>query len=122
MKTKKPSIEKVMRALKRHFRRVGQQTVYAVLLMVNAFRQKETPGWAKRVIVGTLGYFLAPIDAVPDLSPIIGFTDDFGVVAFGLVTIASYITDDVRIRSRQQVKSFFGEIDLEAMQSVDSRL
>ena len=122
MKFKKVSISKVMDTLTRHFLVIGQQTAYAVLLMVNSFLKRGTPLWAKRIIVGTLGYFLAPVDAIPDLTPVIGFTDDLGVLSFGLVTIASYINDDVRIKSRQQVKRMFGMIDLQAVKAVDERL
>ena len=119
---KKVTLGNALKFVRRHSRRIGQQTVYAVLLLVNSFGQKETPAWAKRIIVGLIGYLLAPFDAIPDLSPIVGFTDDFGVLTFGLVTIAAYITDDVRINSRKQVKTLFGELDLEAMQAVDAHL
>ena len=65
----------------------GVKTVYAALLLFFAYRRKETPTWAKSIILGTLGYFLAPFDALPDLTPIIGYTDDLGVLSFGLATI-----------------------------------
>ena len=122
MKSKKVSIGKVMRLINRRFQAAGQQTIYAILLLVNTFKRRTTPLFAKRIIIGILGYFIAPIDAIPDLTPIIGFTDDLGVVFFSVVTIASYITDDIRIESRQQVKRLFGELDLEAVQVVDAKL
>jgi uncharacterized membrane protein YkvA (DUF1232 family) len=122
MRLKNITIGKVLKYLGRAFRRMGQQAVYSVMLMVYAYRSKEAPAWAKRIIIGTLGYVLTPIDAVPDLSPLIGYTDDIGVLTFGLVTIASYINDEVRISARRDVKKLFGEIDLASIQEVDSRL
>ena len=112
----------VWRGAIRHFRNMGQQTVYASMLMVQAFRRRETPLWAKNIIVGSLGYLLAPFDAVPDLAPILGYTDDLGVLSFGLVTIASYIDDDVRIEARKRVKSLFGKLDIGSLQAVDAKL
>jgi hypothetical protein len=43
---------------------------------------RKRQAWAKNIILGTLGYLLAPFDAIPDLSPIIGYTDDIGVLSF----------------------------------------
>lgn len=101
---------------------MGQQTVYSVMLMVYAFRRKGIPMYAKNIIIGALGYLLAPFDALPDFTPVLGFTDDFGVLSFALVTVAAYINDDVRIQARKSVKSLFGEIDLEKLRVVDARL
>lgn len=122
MKMKKESLSSVIKKIGRFFSVMGQQVVYAVLLMVHAFRRKDAPGWAKRIIIGALGYVLTPIDAIPDLTPLIGYTDDLGVLSFGLVAIASYINLDVRIEARRGVKSLFGEIDLESLNEVDGKL
>ena len=101
---------------------IGQKVAYSVLLMVFAFRRKDTPRWARNIIIGSLAYFLSPFDSIPDLTPILGYTDDFGVLSFGLVTIASYINDDVRIEARKIMKKIFGELDFKSIHCVDSKL
>ncbi len=103
-------------------KRAGQKAVYMVLLMFFAYRRKDTPTWAKNIVLGTLGYFLAPIDALPDLTPIIGYTDDLGVLSFGLVTIAGYVNDEVRTRSKEKLKSWFGEFDVAMLAEVDKKI
>lgn len=103
-------------------KQAGIKTVYSSLLLFYAYRRKETPPWAKNIIFGTLGYFLAPIDAIPDLSPIIGYTDDIGVLSFGLVTIASYINQEVRENARERLKKWFGEYDPKAIEEVEKTL
>jgi len=35
----------------------------------------------KTIIVGALVYFIVPIDAIPDIAPLIGYMDDLGVIA-----------------------------------------
>jgi uncharacterized membrane protein YkvA (DUF1232 family) len=55
---------------------------------------KATPAWVKALIVGALGYFICPVDAVPDVAPIIGWLDDAGVIAGALVIISAYIRDE----------------------------
>lgn len=122
MELKKLNTRKLFNRIGRHFRLMGQQTVYAVLLMFYAYRKKETPAWAKRIIVGTLGYVLMPFDGVPDLSPLVGYTDDFGVLTFGLVTIASHINSEVRIEARKQMASIFGSVDINELKVVDQKL
>jgi uncharacterized membrane protein YkvA (DUF1232 family) len=34
----------------------------------------------KAIVVGALVYFIAPIDAIPDIAPLVGYMDDLGVV------------------------------------------
>src|SRR5574344_920364 len=51
------------------------------LSMYYCFRDEETPLWVKTSIVGALGYFICPIDAIPDAIPIVGWLDDAGVIS-----------------------------------------
>ncbi|MEY3052598.1 MAG: hypothetical protein RLY31_2383 [Bacteroidota bacterium] len=96
------------RKMSRYFRTAGQKTVHSALLLYYAYRRKETPQWAKNVILGVLGYFLAPIDALPDISPFVGYTDDLGVLTLGLATIACYINDEVRRSADAKSAEWFG--------------
>jgi uncharacterized membrane protein YkvA (DUF1232 family) len=112
----------LLNKMKRYARQAGMKAVYSVLLMYYAFRRKETPYWARHIITGVLGYFIAPIDALPDLTPIIGFTDDLGMLSFGLVMIAAYVNDEVRIQARTKLRDWFGELDLQELQEIDSKL
>lgn len=106
----------------RYAKQVGMQAIYSVLLLYHAFRRKETPAWAKRIITGILAYFVSPIDLIPDLTPFIGFTDDIGLIGFGLVMIASYVNDDVRKKSREQLKKWFGDYDEKELDAIDDKL
>lgn len=113
---------KLLEKLQRYAKQAGLKVVYSVLLMFYAFRRKETPAWARHIIIGVLGYFISPIDAIPDLSPIIGYTDDLGMLSFGLVTIAAYVNDDVRVQARKKLRDWFGEFRLEELEEVDKQL
>jgi len=108
--------------LRHYARKAGLKTVYSALLLFFAYRRRDTPLWAKNIILGTLGYFLAPIDAIPDLTPVLGYTDDLGVLAFGLVTIAAYVDDQVRVKARKQLSKWFGDYDLTELKEVDDQL
>jgi uncharacterized membrane protein YkvA (DUF1232 family) len=74
------------------------------------------------VVLGALGYFLSPIDAIPDLTPFLGYTDDLGVLSFGLVLIAGYINEEVRGSARKQMTKWFGKINENELDEVDDSL
>ncbi len=100
-------------------RQAGAKTVYMALLLFYAYRRSETPGWAKHIVLGALGYLIAPIDALPDLTPLLGYTDDAGVLAFALVVVSSYINDEVKSKSREKLNSWFGAVDTKALDEID---
>lgn len=93
--------------IERWFKKMGVKVVYAALLLFHAYQSKDTPKWAKNVIIGALAYFVSPIDGIPDLTPFLGFTDDMGVLCFGLVTIACYIDKDVREKAKSNLSRIF---------------
>lgn len=39
-------------------------------------------------ILGAIGYVISPVDAIPDVVPLVGLTDDAGVVAALMVTLS----------------------------------
>ncbi len=39
------------------------------------------PWYRKTLVVAALVYFLVPFDAIPDMLPLVGYFDDFGVIA-----------------------------------------
>lgn len=113
---------KLWSKLKNHARQAGLKTVYTSLLLFYAYKRSDTPAWAKRVILGVLGYFISPIDAIPDLTPLIGYTDDIGVLSLGLVMIACYINEEVKTNARTQLDKWFGNYDEDELKQVDEQL
>lgn len=100
----------------------GLKTVYTALLLFYAYRRKETPPWAKRLVLGVLGYFIMPIDVIPDLGFLIGYTDDLGVLSFALVTIAGYVNAEVRANARERLTTWFPAADEAILSEVDEKL
>jgi uncharacterized membrane protein YkvA (DUF1232 family) len=103
-------------------KQAGIQTIYAALLLYYAFKRKETPRWAKNVVIGVLGYFLAPIDGIPDLTPFIGYTDDIGVLIFGLVTISAYVNKEVKDNAKTKLVKWFGNYDTKLLKDVEDKI
>ena len=53
---------------------------------------RDTPLPVKATLVGALAYFVLPVDAIPDVLPVIGFTDDAAVLAAAINLVANHIS------------------------------
>ena len=65
--------------------------------MYYTLQKPATPVWAKTMIIGALGYFISPIDLIPDFIPIAGYTDDLTALVAAIVAVAMYIDEDVKL-------------------------
>ena len=55
----------------------------------------------KLTLFAALGYFVMPFDVLPDLLPVIGFTDDAAVIATAIASVANAIRPDHREKARE---------------------
>lgn len=65
---------------------------------------KQTPRHVQVALMGALAYFVLPFDFVPDMMPVLGFTDDAAVLATAIRLVASHITDDHRAAARAALR------------------
>lgn len=90
-------------------RQAGRDVIEKALWLYYAAERPDTPKWAKATVYGALAYFVLPTDAVPDLLPITGYTDDLAVLALAVATIGIHIDVAVRDRAAQTLTRWFGE-------------
>ncbi len=114
-------IKKFLTFIESRLEVLGVQLVYSALLLYNALIWGQAPTWAKTIILGTLGYLLSPLDTIPDLTPFIGFTDDIGILAMGLVLLAAYIDDDIKAKARKKVYDWFDDVKESDLDKIDQR-
>lgn len=62
--------------------RVGKKISFAqdILALYQYVIDSKVSWHRKAIVVGALVYFIAPIDAIPDLAPLFGYLDDLGVI------------------------------------------
>lgn len=94
--------------LARYAKVAGREVAEKALWLFLAAQSPSTPRWARTTIYGALGYFILPLDAIPDFAPLVGYTDDLGVLAAALATVSMYVTDDIKARSRHMLDRWFG--------------
>jgi uncharacterized membrane protein YkvA (DUF1232 family) len=86
----------------------GKEVIEKVLILFNALKDKDTPTWAKGVIIAALGYFISPVDAIPDVVPFAGYADDLGALAAALGAVALHIKKEHVASARATLLQWFG--------------
>jgi len=61
---------------------------------------RQTPRHVQVALLGAIAYFVLPFDFVPDMLPILGFTDDAAILATALRMVATHITPAHREAAR----------------------
>ncbi len=102
-------IDKILNVAKK----AGIKVIYAALLLYYALMSNEFPAKEKAIILGALGYFILPMDLIPDAIPLLGFTDDLLALVFAVRTVFNHITPEVQGKAKTKVQSLFGNVDEE---------
>jgi uncharacterized membrane protein YkvA (DUF1232 family) len=88
-------------------RKLGRFFIYRVLMLYFVVMQKETPLWIKTTLMGALGYFISPIDAIPDLTPFLGYSDDLLIISAALLMSQRYQTEEMKNKASAFVAKIF---------------
>ncbi len=83
---------------------------------------KQVSVKTKLSIAAALGYFILPADAIFDLAPLIGYSDDLGVLLFALSQVSSNITPEIRQKARRKLGDWFGEINDEELHDLEGKI
>ena len=64
--------------------------VIALGSLISALENPTTPNHMKALIIGAIGYIIFPLDLIPDITPLVGYTDDLASVAGIVAGVAAY--------------------------------
>ncbi len=77
---------------------------YALYL---AYREPSVPWYAKVFVACVVGYFLSPVDLIPDFIPVLGYLDDLVIVPLGITLalkmIPAPIMEQCRVKARENL-------------------
>lgn len=94
-------------------KKVGATVLLPVFTLYYMLQDDKVSFQHKAYIVGALGYFILPIDIIPDgLLPVIGFTDDIAVMTLVLSLVKDSITPEIKARANQRVAEIMGTDNL----------
>ena len=85
----------------------GKEVIEKALLLYYAAQNPNTPTWAKTTIYSALAYFISPIDGIPDVLPVVGFTDDFTILIAAIAAVTMHISPEVKEQARQKIEDWF---------------
>jgi uncharacterized membrane protein YkvA (DUF1232 family) len=88
------------------FRRFAARLPFAEDLVAAYFCafDRATPRRVQVALIGALAYFVLPFDFVPDMLPLIGFTDDAAVLATAIRLVSSHIGPQHRDAARRIIE------------------
>ena len=87
--------------------KAGIKVVYLALLLYYMLVDEAVDLKSRLTIAAALGYFIFPFDILPDLLPIIGFTDDLSVLMFALSVVKGKINETHRLKARNTMELWF---------------
>ena len=105
------SFDSLMSKIKETAKKAGLKAIYMALLLYYALDSPTISTVDKAIIYGALGYFICPIDIVPDILPFIGLTDDIAVLAWAFSRVKSNVNDMTREKAKTKLKIWFGDYD-----------
>ncbi len=97
--------------LRRFARKAGIKVSYAALLLFYVLKSPMTTSKDRAKIIGALGYFILPIDLIPDFIPVAGYTDDLAALVWGVYCVIKSITPEVKAQAAEKLHEWFGNFD-----------
>ena len=88
-------------------KKAGVKTTYIVLLLFYILKSPDVTKEVKAKICGALGYFILPLDLVPDAVPMFGFADDLSALAWALHTVWKNITPEIKQQAQKKLLELF---------------
>jgi len=98
--------EQVRRGFWSKVRRVAAKIPFAEDLLTAYYCafDRETPREVQAALIGALAYFILPFDIIPDMIPVLGYTDDAAVLAAAFRMVAQHIRPDHRDAARRALR------------------
>ena len=98
--------ESVRRRFWAKFKRVAAGLPFAEDLLSAYYCafDRQTPRHVQAALLGALAYFILPFDFIPDMLPVLGYTDDAAVLATAIRMVAAHIKPEHRDAARAALK------------------
>lgn len=104
------SVDALWSKIKNVSKKAGIKVIYAALLLYYIATDSNTPMADKAKIYGVLGYFILPLDLMPDALPF-GFSDDMTALMFVLNTMQSKVTPSIKQSAKRKLEEWFGHVN-----------
>lgn len=96
----------------------GIKTLYMVLLLYYVLMDDATPTKYKAMIMGALGYFILPVDVLPDFVPMVGYSDDLAALSGVLYAVIKSVSPQIKAQAKAKLTDWFGAYNEEEIKDV----
>ncbi len=90
-------------------RKLGIKTVYVVLVLYYATFDKALPLKDRMLVIAALGYFILPLDFIPDTLPG-GFADDTAALMYVLKHVWSNLSPETMKKAASRLREWFVDV------------
>ena len=92
------------------FKRVAAKLPFAEDLLSAYYCafDRQTPRHVQAALLGAIAYFILPFDFIPDMLPVLGFTDDAAVLATAIRLVSAHIMPEHREAARARLQRITG--------------
>ena len=108
--------------IKEYSKEAGVKVVYVALLLYYVLKDDAVAIKSKLTIAAALGYFILPTDAIFDLTPLLGYSDDLGVLLFALSQVSANITPQIKSKARAKLDQWFGEMEASELSDIENQM
>lgn len=88
----------------------GLRVIYYVLLLYYSLQSDTVTLKEKALIIGALGYFILPVDLVPDFIIGLGYGDDAAALV-AVVKMLENLNDDIKAQAKNKLSEWFEDFD-----------
>lgn len=89
-------------------KKAGLDVIRTALELYYVLTSSEVSMTDTMYIIGGLGYFISPIDVVPDVIPVVGYADDLAVLLFVVKKVKANITPAIKAKAQAKLEDIFG--------------
>ena len=93
--------------VKKVAKKAGVKVIYVALILYYELADPNVSPKEKAIIIGALGYFILPIDLIPDAIPVLGFSDDLAALMAAYSYVKGHLTPEVKLQTRNKLCEWF---------------
>ena len=94
--------------VKTYGKTIGSGVIVKVLELYYLLQKAGIPNKIKVMIMGALAYLICPVDLIPDVLPLIGWTDDATAISLVVNQLGSHIDGEITDLARKKTEEIFG--------------
>lgn len=93
--------------VKKIAKNAGLKVICYALTLYYVLQKNDVPVAEKGIIIGALGYFILPIDLIPDFIAGLGYTDDVGAMLIVIKKSMDYVDEDIKSKVYLKLNEWF---------------